>query len=386
MLNEKTPTKELGPRRIARISLPDTYDEQQLVISNDLVAANYRLSLTQLRLVWMFGMLIRKADGDFRHYQVSISDVIKYLRLSQRSGWVYRQIEEAVEGLLGNVLHVPRKDTNGWLKFTWVSSAEYRRDDGTIEFEFSDKLKPFLLRLTGNFTVAEMSQLMQLRSVYSGRIYLLLKQYRKIGKIRFDLDKLRLLLSLDVVGEDNRNPPYERYQDFRRYVLEQAQKELMAKTDLSFSFKPIKTGRKISGIEFVITGSVAQQGAQFPALPDSSHSIAQELMIVGFKESHAIRLLSRGWTNVPSNIRDEIDSEVSFEQYVFNKLSLLQKARAKRDVDNPVGWLVKAIRENWTDGPRLRPRNQPHRSSGRLQSLAEIVDEMTLPDDERDVQ
>ena len=64
-------------------------------MSNDLVAANYRLSLTQLRLVWMFAMLIRKADEDFRLYQVSINEVIKYLGLSRRSGKVYEQIEQA---------------------------------------------------------------------------------------------------------------------------------------------------------------------------------------------------------------------------------------------------------------------------------------------------
>ena len=231
-----------------------------------------------------------------------------------------------------------------------------------------------------------MSQLMQLRSVYSGRIYLLLKQYRKIGKIRFDLDKLRLLLSLDVIGEDNRNPPYERYQDFRRYVLEQAQKELMAKTDLSFSFKPIKTGRKISGIEFVITGSMAQQGAQFPALPDSSHSIAQELMIVGFKESHAIRLLSRGWNNVPSDIREEIATEIGFEDYILEKISLLKKTLKGRVIDNPVGWLVKAIQENWTDGPGARRIVRRDRGYGKVISVADLIKEKRLPEADRDAQ
>ena len=45
---------------------------------------------------------------------------------------------------------------------------------------------------------------------------------------------------------------FYRFPDFRRFVLEKAQSEINELTDINMSFEPIKTGRKVTSIKFII--------------------------------------------------------------------------------------------------------------------------------------
>ncbi|WP_326493425.1 replication initiation protein [Clostridium tagluense] len=74
----------------------------------------------------------------------------------------------------------------------------------------------------------------------------MLKQYEGIEQITISIDALRTMFCIQ---------PYEysRYNDFKRKVLLQAQKEInLDKTDISLDFKEIKTGRKVTSIKFYI--------------------------------------------------------------------------------------------------------------------------------------
>lgn len=45
---------------------------------------------------------------------------------------------------------------------------------------------------------------------------------------------------------------YVNYKDFRVKVLEKAQTEINELTDINIEFEPIKTGRKVTSIKFII--------------------------------------------------------------------------------------------------------------------------------------
>ena len=44
---------------------------------------------------------------------------------------------------------------------------------------------------------------------------------------------------------------YERYQDLRRFAVETAVREINEVTDITVSYTPIKTGRRLSGMQFI---------------------------------------------------------------------------------------------------------------------------------------
>jgi len=84
-----------------------------------------------------------------------------------------------------------------------------------------------------------------MQSSYSIRIYELLKQYQKLSMREYYLEELRHVLQIDP-------GIYEKYNDFKKRVILQAQSEINALTDIKFSFEEIKEGKRVIGLRFNI--------------------------------------------------------------------------------------------------------------------------------------
>ncbi|MBF0548445.1 MAG: replication initiation protein [Candidatus Riflebacteria bacterium] len=84
-----------------------------------------------------------------------------------------------------------------------------------------------------------------LRSTYSIKIYELLKRFENLKEAVFHLDKLK-----DILGVNEHE--YILYGHFKSKVILVAQKELLEKTDIAFTFEEIKDGKKVSEIRFFI--------------------------------------------------------------------------------------------------------------------------------------
>jgi hypothetical protein len=131
------------------------------------------------------------------------------------------------------------------LNVNWLSSSKYVEGSGCVELRFDPNMKPFLLQLKNRFTNYRLSNVVQLKSQFSIRLYELLKQYEKIGKRAFGIYDLRSILGVD---EDQ----YQQYTDFRKRVILTAQSELKEKTDICFTFKETRVSRKVDLITFFI--------------------------------------------------------------------------------------------------------------------------------------
>jgi len=83
-----------------------------------------------------------------------------------------------------------------------------------------------------------------MKSTYSIRIYQLLKQYEKIGKRKFELEELQNILEVPK--------SFYRYSQFKQKILTVALNELFEYSDIYFTYKEIKTGKKVTGLEFEI--------------------------------------------------------------------------------------------------------------------------------------
>ena len=140
----------------------------------------------------------------------------------------------------------------------WFSDIQPKPKSGLIEFSVSQKLKPYLLDLNNNFTSYHLKQIVKLGSIFSIRLYELLRQYLPLKSGRdsservISLGDLRSYLGLA-------DSKYKRFQDFKRHVLQPSKVELEEKTDLSFDFEGLRVGRAIGEIRFTIYKNVATQ-------------------------------------------------------------------------------------------------------------------------------
>lgn len=138
-------------------------------------------------------------------------------------------------------------DTNIYLpcggKVKWFSYINVK--DGFIEYSFDTRLIDYIVQLKSNNRQYYLSNILALNSRYSIHIYELLNQMRdKKGRDIFIEDLIRILNIPDSYNITN----------IAKKVLDVAKEELAEKTDLSFEYNFIKTGRKTTKVKFSIKG------------------------------------------------------------------------------------------------------------------------------------
>jgi len=218
--------------------------ENNLVVqSNSLIEASYKLKIGQQKFLRVMASMIKKDDEDLKKYRFKISDLMELFEVKDRSK--YKEIPKQMKELMGNILNFNTYEKD--ISVPFLIYCEYEKLVGVLSVQFHPFLKPFYLYLNKEnpYTKYALKNILPLKSVYSIRIYELLKQYEKIGKRTVDIDELRTLFQIAPTE-------YTRYNDFKRFVILKAQKELPKKTDISFTFLEIKTCRKVTSIKFHI--------------------------------------------------------------------------------------------------------------------------------------
>lgn len=223
--------------------------ENKLVVqANRLIEASYKLKPSQQKFLRIMASMINKNDEDFKMYEFKINQLINLFEIKDQSK--YKEIPKQTRELMGNILTF--NIDNKIIQVPFLNYCEYELGSGILRVQFHPYLKPYYLYLgkENPYTKYKLSNILQLRSTYSIRIYELLKEYETIKNRTFKIDELRKLFQIKPTQ-------YTRYNDFKRKVLEQAQKELPCKTDIMFNFEEIKEKRKVIAIKFNIKANKA---------------------------------------------------------------------------------------------------------------------------------
>lgn len=220
-------------------------DDKYLVTqSNKLIQARHSKPLTarEQKIVLTMVSMIQPHDEDFKDYEISVKEFSEMLALKGKAK--YTQMKDITESLMSKTIEIPKED-GGWVFAHWVSSAEYKPGEGILSLSFSPKLKPYMLQLKDQFTSYRLSNILNLRSTYSIRLYELMKQWQHLGRWECLIDDLRLRLG--AVAKS-----HLLYGNFKSKALIPAIMEVNEKTDLHIEFKEIKKGRAVDRIEFSI--------------------------------------------------------------------------------------------------------------------------------------
>lgn len=208
--------------------------------NNDLINASYNLSVQETRLMGLMCSQIHPDDDDFQKYIINISEFLDLLEIKDNS--YHAKVKMITRSLLSRVLTIKQPD--GLLQVTWLSSAKYFDGQGIVQLSFDPQMKPYLLQLKEKFTSYRLANVLELSSQYAYRLYEILKQYQVAGRRVIELKELRWSLNIEK--------SYERWSALKDKVLNIAEREINEKTDINISWKPIKTGRKITALDFTI--------------------------------------------------------------------------------------------------------------------------------------
>jgi len=228
--------------------------------SNELVLARYSLPVSEMRLLMTVIAKIQPGDTKLTVYPVPIAEFADFLGISKSSA--YDEMKYISKSLLSRVVTI-KKQNGGELQTHWVASANYEPGSGVVEVRLDEMMLPYLIGLHTNFTQCKLGMLLSFKSVYTNRLYMLLKQRRDHNpyakNYEFELGELRKLLGVSVEAIPRTDKfdkaqeaieLYPEYRTFKKYVLESAKKELSAKADIGFEYDEIRRGRPVTAISF----------------------------------------------------------------------------------------------------------------------------------------
>lgn len=292
--------------------------------SNQLTEARYSLTLGEQKVILFLISMISPDDLELKDYSIKVQDFGTMMGLKGNS--IYQRMDETLDRLLSRVIHIPKE--TGYLKIGWVSSAEYIRGKGIVQLRFDSKLKPYLLQLRKQFTRYRLFAVTQFQSAYSVRIYMLLKQYERIGEREFDLMELREMLGID-------KKKYSQFKDFRKWVLNQAKKEFDRKDaqgaalcDITFELETIREGRRISRLKFYIKRNICPEPLLLEIPEQPANSTVMLLVEYGIRDERAKHYL-----------------EQQGEDAVLRCISLYRQALSKGRVKDRSGAYLAAMLE-----------------------------------------
>ena len=192
--------------------------------SNALIESVYRMDLDSKRLLLLGLTKISYKGKDRSAKAFTFSVTAAEWRAvygddsNGDSGNTYRQMRQAAENLMRTESACVFIPTRGWDsdEVHWFSRCRYR--EGQVEMIFDAEIRGYLTDLQSQYTPIDLKALGGLQSVYSVRIYEICRQYRSVGSREVMVEDLRQWLGL--------SGKYPLFSDFRRRVLEQAEREI----------------------------------------------------------------------------------------------------------------------------------------------------------------
>ena len=219
-------------------------EDYKVVKHNFLINAKstYKYTLNELKLISHLIANILPSDTNLEIKKVSIRELNFIVTDSNN----YSKIGKELEKLKIKIIKLP----NGY-EVNWFSCLKY--ENGFIEYSFDTRLKEFLLNLNSNFTSYYLTNVLNLKSAYSIRIFELLFQLKDKGYRTIFLNDLRECLGIPISYSNK---------DIRR-LIQNVQKDLQLHTTIQFEFKIVKKGRVFHKVEFIIKNNKKVKGVSY---------------------------------------------------------------------------------------------------------------------------
>lgn len=250
-------------------------DEDRVITSNKFIEAVYKIDLREKKILTAMINTVQKI-GDRATYECSAMDLARSAGIDTSS--VYRDIRNIMDKLTDIKIKIINDQEEYFEFFRFVDNAKY--NEGLLNFKLSDEFKECIFKLERQFTKYLMKNVRPMKSVYSIRLYELLKQYESIGSRSFEIKELITLLQ---------SPEY-RYSLLDHNVLKKAKEEINTHSDIKISYKPKRKGRAYQSIEFIIEINQSKEGMEEVELPNMPENPLEYIKFEKELNSNGVKL------------------------------------------------------------------------------------------------
>lgn len=222
--------------------------------NNRFVYAKYDMNTNELKMfMWIVAQINSQKDSLFQVCQMPLSQVFEVWQWKNNE-INYSYCSKIVESMAKKAYiedfklldEKTMKEKRIFQAMPLFKFLRYEEGQGYITYQLNDSLMEYLLEQKRDFTQLKFSDIQQMKSAYSIRIYNMLlcelKQNRQ--NLKINLSVLQNLLEVPKTLLE--------YKHFNVKVLKQAEKDINGKSNLVLlEIKTYKTGRKITDLEFI---------------------------------------------------------------------------------------------------------------------------------------
>ena len=281
-----------------------------------------RLAQSQLEGVKLSDSLY-KIDHAYKDYlvvELPISDF-----LTDQDDKNHSRIKAALKSLHQKTFTYQEEGV--WECFSIIANPKIRLRSSKVSFIVDSRVWDVLLNFTKGFSKYDLEIAFKLESTYSMRFYELLAGQKE--PIAYSIENLRKEFKLD--GK------YKLNKDFIRRVVESAKNELDLKSPVTFTFRPLKEGKKITRIMFypLRQEDKEPQDSFFKEIirkyGSSAHLSSEEkrlLVEIGFSE-----------IGIRNNLELFMECKKRLD-FIYELALIVGKSR---DKNNPCGWCIKTL-------------------------------------------
>ena len=253
-----------------------------------------------------------------------------------------------------------------------ITDASFK--NGILNVRYNNKITPYLSDLKSNYTVLSLSEVLQLNSVYSFRLYEILKAEMDYQRaithrsgpyyVQYNLTDLKLRLGIIdsqadpeiITALKKGNPDYSRIEkraestdgaerlktfgNFRKFALDKAKEEINEKTSIWFDYEPVKAGRggKVVDIRFLINVNKDRKSNSEEEKRDKE--LTQEERFARMEQVQGL---------IDEKIKlSDIKAILEAADYDVSKVDTAYRlSRYSSGIENLTGWLISAIKRGY---------------------------------------
>lgn len=217
---------------------------QVIKVSNLLCRANLKTeNVYEWRILAAIISQIQQGENEFKEIDVPFS---KCMGTKVHGGRDYSDLKTAFYNIISRTITI--EENNGKERiiplFEHGQLLENKNGDKTIiRGKLHNQLMPYLLNLKKDYVEYPLDEFLSLSSVYSQKIYNLLKSLGDCSAKKERVEKLHNILGITESARNN-------FAEFKRRTLEPAKEEINKVTSLKFEYEIEKEGRKVSIVTF----------------------------------------------------------------------------------------------------------------------------------------
>lgn len=240
----------------------------------------------------------------------------------------HTRVKASLEKL--NEKRMEYEDDKKWKIIRLIELPEIYKYGEYVQFKIHPEIYQAILDFSKGFRKYELVTAMSFESTYAMRFYELFSEKKE--PITYSIEKLKIMFRI----EDK----YARVNDFFKYVVDAAKKELDEHSPYSFEYVPIKEGRKMTQIRF--TPVSIQKNRD----PETELKRLQKQVSPAWElDRMTLQYLKQNYYFDTKEITANLDLFKAAEQKLELMLFLSNMRRKCDGKANPKGYLVNALKK-----------------------------------------